>query len=140
MKNWLLALSGCSARAARDRSAQERHRGEFGLEVGQVGAALAGPLGIAALGHEAGDHAVEGQPVVKALADQRLDPLDMVGRRSGRSWITTVPPFDSSSISWLAGSAATSGGRPMLGSGGASRRRGAAAISATPRTATRTRL
>ena len=83
MKNWLLALSANSARAARDRSAEEGHLGELGLEIGQLGLALAGPLRVAALGHEARDHPVERQPVVKASADQRLDSLDLVGRQVG---------------------------------------------------------
>ena len=42
----------------------------------------------------------------------------MAGATSGRSWMTTVPPFDSSSVSRFAGSAAISaGGR--IGSAGA---------------------
>ena len=38
------------------------------LRSGSVEPPLAGALGVAALGHEAGDHAVEGQAVVEALA------------------------------------------------------------------------
>ena len=73
------AVRTVSARAAPTVPRRNGMR-ELGLQVGQVGAALAGSLGIAALGHEAGDHAVEGQPVVEAAAHQRLDPLDMMRR------------------------------------------------------------
>ena len=82
MKNWLLAEFGAVGARRRDHSAHVRQGGELGLEVGQLGAALAGALRVAALGHEAGDHAVEGEAVVEAAADQRLDPLDM--RRARR--------------------------------------------------------
>ena len=83
MKNWLFALSGLVRARRAERAAQERHGGELRLEVGQVGSALARALGIAALGHEAGNHAMESQPVVKAAADQGLDALDMMRREVG---------------------------------------------------------
>ena len=68
MKNWLLALFGSvGARPSTPRRAV-RQVVEFGLQVGKVRSALAGALGIAALGHEAGDHAVEDEAVVEALA------------------------------------------------------------------------
>src|SRR5438309_3649944 len=51
-----------------DAAAKERHGGELGLEVGQVRPALARSLRVAALRHEAGDHAVEVEAVVEALA------------------------------------------------------------------------
>src|SRR3954453_13727512 len=44
--------------------------------------------------------------------------------------MTTVPPFDSTSVSLLLGSAATCGGATMLGSGGPTTGAGLAAISA----------
>ena len=66
-----------------DRSAHERHRGELRLEVGEVGPALTRALGIAALGHEVGDHAVEVEAVVEPTPDQGLDAFDMVRRKVG---------------------------------------------------------
>ena len=71
MKNWLLALLGSRRARHRAGAADVRLAREFGLEVGQVGAARAGPGRVAALGHEAGDHAVEGDAVVKAALGQR---------------------------------------------------------------------
>jgi len=56
---------------------------EFGLEVGLVAAAHAGAGRIAALRHEAGDHAVEDHPVVEAFARERGDAFDMAGREIG---------------------------------------------------------
>ena len=56
---------------------------EFGLEVGLVAAAHAGAGRIAALRHEAGDHAVEHHAVVKAFVRQFGDPLDMARRKVG---------------------------------------------------------
>ena len=88
------AVQSC-ARPCR-RAAHVGQAVELGLEVGQRRAALAGVLGIAALRHEALDHPEEGEAVVEALAGQRLDPLDMVRRDVGRSWITTRPPVDRS--------------------------------------------
>ena len=57
--------------------------GEFGLEVGQVGAADAGAGRIAALRHEAGDHAVEDDAVVEAAVGELGDALDVAGREVG---------------------------------------------------------
>jgi hypothetical protein len=65
-----------------DCAAQVRQRVELGLEVGKAGVADAGSGRIAALRHEAIDHAVECDPVVEAAAGKRLDPLDM-----GRSMV-----------------------------------------------------
>ena len=56
---------------------------ELGLEVGLVGAAHAGAGRVAALGHEAVDHAVEDDIVVKALLRQLPDPRDVAGREIG---------------------------------------------------------
>ena len=56
---------------------------EFGLEVGQVGAAGAGAGRVAALGHEAGDHAVEHDAVVEAAVGELGDALDVAGREVG---------------------------------------------------------
>ena len=53
---------------------------EFGLEVRQRRTALPGARRVARLGHEPVNHAVEDDAVVKALADQGLDPLDMARR------------------------------------------------------------
>ena len=80
MKNWLLALLG-SLRARRaDGAALERRRRELGRHVRQLRAAGAVARRVAGLGHEAGDHAMEGQAVVEALLGQRLDALDVLGR------------------------------------------------------------
>jgi hypothetical protein len=54
-----------------------RRGAELGLEVGLVGPAHAGPGGIAALRHEAGDDPVEDDSVVKALLGQLPDPGDV---------------------------------------------------------------
>ena len=67
----------------RGDSADVRLLGEFRLEVAELGAAHAGPGRVAALRHEAGNHAVEGDAVVKAALGQRRDALDMVGRQVG---------------------------------------------------------
>ena len=96
MKNWLFALSGDSTARAADPSAQERHRGEFGLEVGKSEPPSPVPW-IAALGHEAGNHPVERQPVVEAAPDERLDSRDVMGREVGPAGSSTVPPLDRSS-------------------------------------------
>ena len=56
---------------------------ELGLEVGLVGAAHAAAGRIAALRHEAGDDAVEDDPVVKAFVGQLPDPRDMLRREIG---------------------------------------------------------
>ncbi len=66
-----------------DRAAHVRQPAEFGLEVGQRRAAGAVLLGIAALRHEAVDHAMESESIIEMLAGERLDPLDMAGRDIG---------------------------------------------------------
>src|SRR5699024_1391224 len=48
-----------------------------------AGASHAGALGVAALNHEAGDDAVENQPVIKALVDQAEEVVDGVRRELG---------------------------------------------------------
>src|SRR4029453_9236317 len=88
----LLVEEGCVVEADEElavgamRIAGPRHRAdaadvrlarEFGLEVGQLTPAGAGAGRIAALRHEPRDHAVEQDPVVKAVAGQAGDPLDM---------------------------------------------------------------
>src|SRR3546814_473776 len=62
----------------RQRTAQMRPVVEFGLEVGKLRPALTGRGRVARLRHEAVDHAVELDPVVKAGARELLDALDMV--------------------------------------------------------------
>ena len=52
---------------------------ELGLQL-LAGAAGAGALRAAGLRHEAVDHAMEHDAVVKALAHQLLDPRDVIGR------------------------------------------------------------
>ena len=83
MKNCELAELGLRGAGHAERAALERRRGEFGLEVGQLGAAAAGAGRIAGLGHEAVDHAVEHDAVVEMLADQRLDLRHVVRREVG---------------------------------------------------------
>uniref|UniRef100_A0A0N5A0B3 Glutamate synthase large subunit n=1 Tax=Parastrongyloides trichosuri TaxID=131310 RepID=A0A0N5A0B3_PARTI len=56
--------------------------GELALQIGQFAAALARALGVAGLGHEVGNDAVEFQPVIEALIGQGADALDMVRRRA----------------------------------------------------------
>ena len=65
------------------RAARKGGFGEFGWHVGQVGAAHAGAGRVAGLGHEAVDHAMEDDAVVKALFRQGLDARDMLGREIG---------------------------------------------------------
>ena len=81
MKNWLLALSGLSARAA---PTVPRRNGTdvnsaFTLREGWIRPRLF--PGIAALSHEVGDHAVESQPVVKALARQSARCVRRISER-----------------------------------------------------------
>src|SRR5687768_18077326 len=74
------------------RILRARHRGgaadvglaaELGPEVGLVGTAHAAPGRVAALGHEAGDDAVEDDPVVETFLDQLPYPGDVPGREIG---------------------------------------------------------
>src|SRR5262249_11358186 len=62
-------------------SAHVRLGVELGGKVGIVRAAGAGAFGAAGLRHEAVDDAVEDNAVVEALARQRLDALDVLGRQ-----------------------------------------------------------
>src|SRR5712664_890179 len=55
---------------------------ELGLEF-LAGAAGAGALRTAGLRHEALDHTVEYDAVVKSLAHEFLDPRDVAGRKIG---------------------------------------------------------
>ena len=48
-----------------------------------LGAARAGAVRAADLGHEAVDHAVEDDAVIESFARQLLDALDMLGREVG---------------------------------------------------------
>src|SRR3546814_8042427 len=50
-------------------------------DLGLLRSAHAGARGIAALRHEAVDHPVKQNAVVKAFAGQFLDPLDMAGSK-----------------------------------------------------------
>src|ERR1700716_19948 len=79
-----LAVAGIRARGARPRggAAHPRLPVEFRLQL-LAGTAGAGALRTAGLGHEALDHAMEHDAVVKALADQLLDPRDMAGCEVG---------------------------------------------------------
>src|SRR6266404_3780545 len=80
-----LAVAGIRIRGTRHRS-RAAHMGlivELGLEL-LARAAGAGPLRTAGLRHEALDHAVEHDAIVKALAHQFLDPRDDAGPRDHR--------------------------------------------------------
>ena len=66
-----------------DDAAHERRVGELGFEIGKLGAARARAGRVAGLRHETVDDAVEHDAVVKALARERLQPLDMVRREIG---------------------------------------------------------
>ena len=83
MKNWLLALSGLCARAIETAPRLCGSAENSALMFGQVGAVIAGAGRVAALGHEAGDHAVEGNVVIKAAVGELGDPLDVAGRKVG---------------------------------------------------------
>src|SRR3984893_10096941 len=79
-----LAISGiraCRARHGR-RAPHMRLVVEFGLEL-FAGPAGSGAVRTAGLRHEAFDHAVEHDAVVKSLAHQFLDPRDVAGREIG---------------------------------------------------------
>ena len=54
-----------------------RHFVKFGLQIGKLRPTLARAFGVPGLRHEAFDHAVEDNAIVKALTRQRLDPLNM---------------------------------------------------------------
>src|SRR5882757_7204635 len=79
-----LAVAGIRAGGARHRggAADMRFLVELGLEF-FTGAAGAGSLWAARLGHEAFDHAVEHDAVVKSLTHQFLDPGDVTGSEIG---------------------------------------------------------
>ena len=111
MKNWLLALLGSSARAIDATPRMCGRSLNSAWRSGSCEPPSPVPLRIAALGHEARNHAVEGKPVVEALAWSAAGSgRHAAGATSGRSWTTTLPPLDSSSVQRLAGSAATSAG------------------------------
>ena len=83
MKNWLLAEFGLVVRAMeqtpRTCGSSENSAFRFGFfEPPDAGAG-----GIAALGHEARDHAVEDHAVVEAFARQFLDPRHVAGGQVG---------------------------------------------------------
>ena len=63
--------------------AQMRQFVKLGLQIGKLRPTLARARGIAGLRHEALNHAVEDNAIVKALTGQRLDPLNMGGRNGG---------------------------------------------------------
>ena len=57
---------------------------KFCLKVGKLGPTLAGTLGVTRLRHEAIDHAVKDNAVIKTLPRQCLDALDMRRGDSGK--------------------------------------------------------
>ena len=82
MKNWLLAEFGIVGPRHRCGAADVRLLREFLRQIGLVGAAGAiAAAAVAALRHEAGDHAVERDAVVKAFVRQFGDALDMLRRQ-----------------------------------------------------------
>ena len=54
---------------------------EFGLDVGKLRSAHAGAGRVAALRHEAVDHAMKHDAVIKAFLGQRGDAFDVAGRQ-----------------------------------------------------------
>lgn len=80
-----LAVGGIGIGGAGHRAdaADMRSLGEFGFQVRLARSARAAAGRIAALGHEARDHPVEGRAVVEALGGQLLDPGDMTRREIG---------------------------------------------------------
>src|SRR3984893_5545116 len=79
-----LAVAGIRAGRARHRggAADMRFLVELGLEL-LAGAAGAGALRAPGLRHEALDHAMEHDAVIKSLAHQFLDPRDVAGGKIG---------------------------------------------------------
>ena len=93
MKNWLLAEFGSLVRAIeqtpRTCGSAENSAFRFGLYEPPVPLPVSA---VAALGHEAGDHAVERHAVVEALVRQLADALHVASARGrGASWIFTGP-------------------------------------------------
>ena len=82
MKNWLLALFGswCAPRPP-CRAGSARLLVNSAGRLGSLLPPRAGAGRVAALGHEALDHAMERRAVVEFLAHQLLDPLDMLRRQ-----------------------------------------------------------
>ena len=56
---------------------------KLGLQVGKLAASGAGAGRVATLGHEARNHPMKHDAVVKAILGQRGDPLDMARRQVG---------------------------------------------------------
>ena len=67
-----------------DGPAHERLLVELGHQVALARAAGAGAGRIAGLRHEAGNHAMEHDPVIEPGLGQLLDPGDMLGRHVGK--------------------------------------------------------
>ena len=83
MKNWLLALLGSWVRAIEQTPRTCGSLLNSALRLGMSEPPVPRPGRIAALGHEAGDHAVERHAVVEAAAGELRDPLDVAGREVG---------------------------------------------------------
>ncbi len=66
-----------------ESAALERGRRKLSRKIGILGAALAGALRVAGLGHEARDDAMELQAVVEALGHELLDARDVLRRQIG---------------------------------------------------------
>ena len=74
---------GIARTSHRAGAANMRRAVELGLQVGKVAATHSCAGGVAALGHEARDHAVKHDAVVEAVFCKPADPLDMAG---GQVW------------------------------------------------------
>ena len=83
MKNWLLAVSGLSVRAAPTVPRRNGSELNSAFRSGSVDPPSPVPFGSPPCAMKPGIDAVEVQPVVEALADERLDPLDMLRRGVG---------------------------------------------------------
>src|SRR3546814_15391206 len=64
---------------------------EFRLQIGKIRTALPRARRIAGLGHEAFDHAMEDDAIVKAAPRPSPHPLDAVGRKIGTQLSTHAP-------------------------------------------------
>ena len=78
MKNWLLALFGCSVRAIDTTPRMCGRSLNSAGRSGSVEPPSPVPLRIAALGHEAGNHAMKCQPIVEAVRGQLLNSIDIL--------------------------------------------------------------
>src|SRR3546814_14019497 len=90
---------------------------EFLLQIGKIRTALPRARRIAGLGHEAFDHAMEDDAIVKPRRAKVLIRSTWLGARSGRNWIRTRPPSERSRSSTFSGSTGTLAAGLRMGAG-----------------------